>query len=80
MMVVEIQTQPSLIVGKSRLLFEGMYLNNVANGAYSPSYTVTPDGERFLMLKGSDSAQSGPTQLNVVLNWFEELKQRVPVR
>ena len=26
---------------------------------------------------GKDSA---PTQINVVLNWFEELKRRVPVK
>ncbi|MCZ6751989.1 MAG: hypothetical protein O7E51_09200 [Acidobacteria bacterium] len=35
------------------------------------------DGQRFVMIQegGSDSA---PTQINVVLNWFEELKQQVP--
>ncbi len=32
--------------------------------------------ERFLMLK-EDTAQD-PTQINVVLNWFEELKRLVP--
>ncbi len=31
-----------------------------------------PDGERFAMVR-SDSAGSG---INVVLNWFEELKER----
>jgi len=31
------------------------------------------------MLKGNGQAQS-PAQINVVLNWFEELKQRVPVK
>jgi hypothetical protein len=35
---------------------------------------VTKDGQRFLMAK-NDLAGS---RLNVVLNWFEELKQRVP--
>jgi hypothetical protein len=29
------------------------------------------------MLKPSESA-AAPTQINVVLNWFEELKRRVP--
>jgi hypothetical protein len=29
------------------------------------------------MLKPVDSA-AAPTQINVVLNWFEELKQKVP--
>jgi hypothetical protein len=30
------------------------------------------------MLKASESAETAPTQINVVLNWFEELKRRVP--
>jgi hypothetical protein len=31
------------------------------------------------MLKPTKQAQAAPTQINVVLNWFEELKQKVPV-
>jgi hypothetical protein len=31
------------------------------------------------MLKPTEQAQAAPTQINVVLNWFEELKQNVPV-
>jgi hypothetical protein len=31
-----------------------------------------------LMLKSVEQAQTGPTQINIVLNWFEELKQKVP--
>jgi Tol biopolymer transport system component len=80
MMAVEVETQPTLRIGKPHLLFEGTYLNNAANGAFSPNYAVTPDGQRFLMLKDSEQAQPGPTQINVVLNWFEELKQKVPLK
>jgi hypothetical protein len=39
---------------------------------------VSPDGQRFLMLKSAEQAGAVPTQINVVLNWFEELKQKVP--
>jgi hypothetical protein len=39
---------------------------------------VSPDGQRFLMLKPGEQEQAAPTQINVVLNWFEELKQKVP--
>ena len=31
------------------------------------------------MIKGSEQATS-ITQINVVLNWFEELKKRVPTK
>jgi len=34
--------------------------------------------QRFLMLKPSEQEQAAPSQINVVLNWFEELKQKVP--
>jgi serine/threonine protein kinase/Tol biopolymer transport system component len=75
MMAVDIATQPSFSAGKPRTLFEGRYARTTAT---IPTYDVSPDGQRFLMLKPSESAGSAPTQINVVLNWFEELKRRVP--
>jgi hypothetical protein len=41
------------------------------------NYDVSHDGQRFLMLKPSEQ-ETAPTQINVVLNWFEELRRRVP--
>ncbi len=75
MMAVEITTQPNFSVGKPQMLFEGRYLPTPVT---SPNYDVSPDGQRFLMLKPAEQAQAAPTQINVVLNWFEELKQKVP--
>ena len=47
------------------------------------NFDITPDRRQFLILPFGNSA-AGPTpapaQINVVLNWFEDLKQRVPVR
>jgi len=40
-------------------------------------FTVTPDGKRFLMVVPADPSGSA-TSLNVVVNWFEELKRLVP--
>jgi len=74
MMSVDILTQPSFSVGKPRMLFEGPYLSITSTLA---SYDVSPDGQRFLMLKATEQQQS-ITQINVVQNWFEELKQKVP--
>jgi hypothetical protein len=39
------------------------------------NYDVFPDGESFLMIKGTTEP---PREINVVLNWFEELKQLAP--
>jgi hypothetical protein len=58
------------------MLFQGDYLS-VAPGLPNTAYDVSPDGQRFLMVKEVGRAVSS-TQINVVQNWFEELKQKVP--
>jgi len=75
MMAVDIATQPSFAAGKPRKLFEGPYLPTAAT---IQNYDVSLDGQRFLMLKPIEAAEAAATQINVVLNWFEELKQKVP--
>ena len=75
MMAVEIATKPSFTAGTPKVLFEGKY--EMPNNS-TPDYDVSPDGQRFLMLKPVEQEQAAPTQINVVLNWFEELKQKVP--
>jgi Tol biopolymer transport system component len=76
MMAVDITTQPSFVASKPHMLFEGPYLP--AEGTFS-NYDVSPDGQRFLMVKPIEQAKAAPTQINVVLNWFEELRRKVPV-
>jgi hypothetical protein len=39
-------------------------------------YDVSPDGQ-FLMVQSSPTEQPG-MQINVVVNWLEELKRQVP--
>jgi hypothetical protein len=41
------------------------------------AYDISPDGQRFLFVQESEPPKE-PTPLVVVLNWFEELKRRVP--
>jgi serine/threonine-protein kinase len=74
MMAVNVSTRPSFTVGKPHVLFSGPYEPTPATFS---NYDVSPDGQRFLMLKPSETEQA-PAQINVVLNWFEELKRRVP--
>jgi hypothetical protein len=73
MMAVGVTTQPNFSAGKPRMLFEGPYLLSPQT---FPNYDVSPDGQRFLMLKATGQAQAS-TQINVVLNWTEELKRLV---
>jgi serine/threonine protein kinase len=44
----------------------------------APNHDVSFDGQRFLMLRPDAQEAAAPRQINVVLNWFEELKRRVP--
>ena len=46
------------------------------------NYDLSPDGKRFIGFVAADTTQSGSSasQIQVVLNWQEELKQRVPTR
>jgi hypothetical protein len=71
MMAVGIERNSSLTMMKPRLLFTRSRPGLPKPGV--PSYDVSPDGQRFLMVKESQVA-STPAQLNVVLNWVEELK------
>jgi eukaryotic-like serine/threonine-protein kinase len=62
-------------IGQPIALFGGPYPDNP--GWTRPrSYDVSRDGERFLMTKLP--AQRTQPQITVVLNWFEELRAKVP--
>jgi serine/threonine-protein kinase len=75
MMAVDIVTQPAFRAGKPHLLFERRF----ANGGPWRDYDVSLDGRRFLMLKPTNE-DVVLTQMNVVINWFEEVSQRVPAK
>jgi len=75
-MVVSIQTQDqTLNLGNPRILFEGRYVSHSSTPGYQ-YYDISPDGKRFLMMKEDTAVEQ--SQINVILNWFEELKRLVP--
>jgi Tol biopolymer transport system component/predicted Ser/Thr protein kinase len=76
MMAVDTKLKPTFSADKPKMLFEGQYVPSLAT---MHNYDVSQDGQRFLMVKDSDQATLS-TQINVVLNWFEELKRRVPAK
>jgi hypothetical protein len=42
---------------------------------------MSPDGKRFLFMKDAEpegSAERVSRKINIVLNWLDELKQKVP--
>ena len=74
MMTAAVSLQPTFSAGKPEMLFEGHYH---PTNASLPQYDVSPDGQHFLMVKDGGAEQTA-TQINIVVNWFEELKQKVP--
>ncbi|MDA2928037.1 hypothetical protein MYX78_12555, partial [Acidobacteria bacterium AH-259-G07] len=74
-MVVSIKTEPTFTRGNPEVLFTGSYFSG-----FGRDYDISPDGQRFLMMKAGEQTEesSAPTQLIVVLNWFDELKRLVP--
>jgi hypothetical protein len=46
------------------------------------NYDMTRDGRRFLgvLVSGTPQAESSNSQIEVVLNWTEELKRLVPTK
>ncbi len=72
-MSVPVETEPSFRHGNAEPIFEWKYL--VDGGGRS--YSISPNGERFLVVKEVEEDDSS-TELVVVLNWFEELKRLAP--
>jgi len=76
MMAVDVKSDAGasgVVLGTPHLIFEQHYLSG--SSTTFPDYDVSPDGERFLMIK-SESDDS----LHVVLNWFEDLKRLVATK
>jgi Tol biopolymer transport system component len=76
-MVVDIATDPVFAVGKPTLLFTGDYLHSSTG---DPNYDVSRDGRRFLMIQPGARDNATPTEIIVVVNWFDELKRLVPTK
>ena len=72
---VEVSTHGTFERGLPPLLFEGPYQWALISMALDD---VTADAQRFLMIT-QDQSEATEMQLNVVLNWFEELNTLVPV-
>jgi hypothetical protein len=69
-----------LSAGRPNTILETAYVAGLsARGLDLRSYDVSPDGQRFLMVKDvARPTTPGPVPLVLVTGWLEELKQRVP--
>jgi serine/threonine-protein kinase len=63
----------AVTIGAAEAVFDGV--GYMASGR---TYDVSPDGSRFLLMKPIVRSATSVRSIEVVLNWLEELKQRVP--
>ena len=77
LMAVSVRLDPGFDFGNPGVVLEES--SPAFPGAGGRTYDVSPDGERFLMIKeGGSGDETPPAEPIVVLNWFEELKRLVP--
>ncbi len=76
-MSAAVEGESTFRAGTPTRLFEGPYFMAAAQAGRT--YDVSPDGQRFLMIKmaGASHETSTPTSIVVVEHWFEELKRLV---
>jgi Tol biopolymer transport system component len=79
LMSVDLNAGSGLYPTKPRRLVERTFSPSSADsGMWGHIYAVFPDGKRFLFVE--NAPQPEVREITVVLNWFEELKARVPAK
>jgi len=84
MMVTVVTSGSELKASAPKMLFKGNYYEGTGascemGGPSAANYDVTPDGQRFLMVRDDSKAGFGTSAI-VVLNWAEELKAKERAR
>ena len=77
LIAVDIETNPAVTSANPQPI-------PILNPGTSRNVDIMPDGERFIAVvpvadEETEREQSPAGQINIILNWFEELKERVPV-
>jgi hypothetical protein len=72
-MAAEINTKTGFAATRPKVLFSGTFVRS--NGWIDCD--VAPDGAQFVMLNPGEQERPA-TEIAVLLNWFDELKRRVP--
>ncbi|HQZ16747.1 MAG TPA: protein kinase [Vicinamibacteria bacterium] len=76
LMAVSVERGATFSASVPRLLHEGRFLKSTNNRT---SWSVAPDGSRFLRIQHVETERP-ITHIDVVLNWFEELRTKLSSR
>jgi serine/threonine protein kinase len=87
--VVELETEPTFKPDISKVIFNISDIGLSISDIFQANLNINPNDDRFLMLKevetAADESQTEapqiefPRKIIFVTNWFEELKEKVPV-
>jgi hypothetical protein len=81
MMAVDVVPGSPLRIGTPRQLFEFDPRVLWFRGGLVRCYDVTLDGQRFYVMRARNPPPPPVvTHINLIQNWFEELKAKVPTR
>ena len=75
MWVADVRVDGSFSVGKPRLLFN---VPGLRAGTPIRSWDLSPDGQRFLMVKNEEATPTPVTEMVLIMNWFEDVKRLSP--
>jgi serine/threonine-protein kinase len=77
MMALAVTLEPTFTSGRPRKLFRFAGVYRMSGTA--TAYDIHPDGKRFIMVsERKDAATTRRRQVNIVLNWVEELRRLAP--
>ncbi len=74
LMAVSVSTEGVFTLGQPQQLFESSDLRQPLG--VSPTYDVSADGQRFVMVTPVEVDEAAPPKIRVVQNWYEEFRDR----
>ena len=83
LMRVGVERAPSWAATTPTLMVKEGYVTSSSPGVNAGrTYDISPDGQRFLMIKEGDGVEqaAAPPQVIVAQHWTEELKRLVPTK
>ena len=72
LMAVSVSTEGVFTLGQPQQLFES---SDLRSGG-SPTYDVSADGQRFVMVALIEEEGFAPPKIRIVQNWYEEFRDR----
>ena len=74
---VAVTTEPAFTVSAPDLLFDEPRYGGTQSGGWVRNWDIHPDGSRFVMVSGGGGSGASLSEVYLVTNWFEELRQRM---